>query len=235
MSNAETFLSTFASIERTLRAKTQSERTASFYQLVDAAARWSPEIRRYRDDLKEFADLRNAIIHERSDGHVIAEPNDGAVERLKVLEGMVLRPPAVLSLFQGSVLTISPSDSLARAVTVMRENGFSQAPVVEDTSFVGLLTSDCVARWLGAQVQDDVISLGEARVDDVLRFAESEDNYAFVGRTLSLVALLEEFAGFEERGERLDAVLITESGKQSEKLLGIVTIADLPRVLAALR
>jgi len=30
-------------------------------------------------------------------------------------------------------------------------------------------------------------------------------------------------------------VLITESGKQSEKLLGIVTIADLPRVLAALR
>ncbi len=235
MSNADTFLSTFASIERTLRAKTQSERTASFYQLVDAAARWSPEIRRYRDDLKEFADLRNAIIHERSDGHVIAEPNDRAMDRLKVLEGMVLRPLAVLPLFQGSVVTVSPADSLARAVTVMRENGFSQAPVMEHTHFAGLLTSDCVARWLGAQIQDDVISLGEARVADVLRCAESQDNHAFVGRTLSLVALLEEFARFEERGERLDAVLITESGKRSEKLLGIVTIADLPRVLAALK
>ncbi|MGI9076789.1 MAG: CBS domain-containing protein, partial [Gemmatimonadaceae bacterium] len=169
MSNADTFISTFASIERTLRARTQSERTASFYQLVDAAARWSPEVRRYRDDLKEFADLRNAIIHERSDGHVIAEPNDHAVERLKVLEGMVLRPPAVVPLFQGSVLTISPSDSLARAVTVMRENGFSQVPVMEDTHFAGLLTSDAVTRWLGAQIEDDVISLGEARVADVLR------------------------------------------------------------------
>lgn len=235
MTNATEFLSTFASIERTLRSKTRSERTASFYQLVDAAAGWSPEIRRYRDDLKEFADLRNAIIHERSDGHVIAEPNDRALERLRVLEGMVLRPPAVVPMFQGEVFSVSVRDSLARAVTVMGENAFSQAPVLDDSAFVALLTSDAVARWLGAQVQDDVISLGEARVADVLQFAESGDNHAFVGRAMSLVALLEEFGRFEARGERLDAVLITETGKRSEKLLGIVTIADLPRVLAALR
>lgn len=114
MTNADEFLGTFASIERTLRSKTRSDRTASFYQLVDAAAGWSPEIRRYRDDLKEFADLRNAIIHERSDGHVIAEPNDRALERLRVLEGMVLRPPAVVPMFQGEVFSVSVRD-FARA------------------------------------------------------------------------------------------------------------------------
>src|SRR4051812_42816091 len=42
-------------------------------------------------DLKEFADLRNAIVHERRGGHSIAEPHEKTVRRL---EEIPTRPAA---------------------------------------------------------------------------------------------------------------------------------------------
>jgi hypothetical protein len=87
--NSESFLNSFAAIEKHLRSIGKADRSASFYQVVDSSARSDRVVRRYRDDLKEYADLRNAIVHERFDGHVIAEPNDRAVADLSKLQAML--------------------------------------------------------------------------------------------------------------------------------------------------
>ncbi|WP_261665290.1 hypothetical protein [Deinococcus sp. Marseille-Q6407] len=45
---------------------------------------------------------------------------------------------------------------------------------------------------------------------------------------------IEAFEEHTDRGKRLSAVLITQNGKETEGLLGIVTVYDLPEAIASL-
>ncbi|MGI6588953.1 MAG: hypothetical protein ACOX2N_09395 [Peptococcia bacterium] len=56
-----------------------------FGQLVKKSEKIEKSVRTYADDLIEFADLRNAIVHKRSDGvHPIAEPHLNTVVYIKL-------------------------------------------------------------------------------------------------------------------------------------------------------
>ncbi len=235
MGNSDIFLDAFTSIEKHLRRRCKVDRRVPFYQLVEEAAKSLPEVRRYRDDLKEYADLRNAIVHESSDGHVIAEPNSKAVESIKRLASLILKPPTVLPLFQTQVITLNTSDTIGAAVTLMVEHSFSQIPIIRDGHIVGLLTTNTIARWLGANVREDIFSLSETTINDVIAYTEDPENHVFVNRRITLFEVLERFQDFENRGKKLEAVLMTDAGKSTQRLLGILTVSDLPKVLSELR
>lgn len=231
---AAAFLRSFAAIEQHLRVLTGAGRTQPFYALVERAARRVPAVARLHNDLKEYADLRNAIVHERGDGRLIAEPTAAAVEELARLEQLLLQPPTVLPLFQQTVQSLDEQQPVAEAVTRMAAGSYSQLPVTRGGRFVALLTANTVTRWLGACVADDLFSLQETRIATVLQHAEHDDNHLFVGRDSDLFAVLDAFEDYERRGRLLDAVLISERGRPDEALLGIITLHDLPRVLALL-
>jgi predicted transcriptional regulator len=190
-----------------------------------------PEVKRFRVDLKEYADLRNAIVHERSDGHVIAEPNDRAVQDIQRIESLILKPPIVIPLFQQKVQCLEESSSIGQAVSLMHKHSFSQIPITKSGSFLALLTANTVARWLGAQVDDDDFSADGTTIAKVLKYTEDPENHAFLSKGSTLFQVLERFDVFERRGKSLEAVLITEKGNKSEALLGILTVFDLPKVL----
>jgi predicted transcriptional regulator len=231
MSNSSHFLDAFSSIEKWLRTVGRAERSVSFNQLVETAARMNKMVAAFRDDLKEYADLRNAIVHERSGGRVIAEPNRHAVSELQRIKSILLTPPKVLPMFQGEVETKQTSQALGDAVVAMLRGSFSQVPVVQGGRVVGVLTANAIARWLGHEVNEDVFSLRETPIAKVLAYTEDRENHAYLRRSSTLFDLLFLFEDFTSRGKDLDAVLITANGKAEEKLLGIVTVSDLPSVL----
>lgn len=230
MSNLDDFLSVFSDIERHLRTMTRSGREVTFSTLIESAARGSPSVRRYRDDLKEYGDLRNAVVHERRGGTPIAEPNDWAVAQLRGIAEQLIRPPKVWPHFQAEVFTLQPTDPIAAAVTVMHEQSFSQIPIYTGQTFVGLLTSNTVTRWLGANVSEDLVSLSETPISAVLTHTEFKEHVDFVGRDTLLVEVVERFQREQEQGRRLDALLMTQNGKATERLLGIITVYDMVKV-----
>lgn len=175
--------------------------------------------------------MRNAIVHERGDGHVIAEPNDLAVKDIRRIETLLTQPPIVASVFQRRVITLSATDPVAKAVAAMLHDNISQIPIGSEQGFSGLLTTNTIARWLGACVPNDLFSLSETPIARVMAYTEDDDNHAFIKRTATLLAALDLFQAYECKGRRLDAILITENGKRTEQLLGIITVADLPRAL----
>ncbi len=187
-------------------------------------------VRQYEDDLKEFGDLRNAIVHERSGHRVIAEPNDEAVRTMERIADLLVDPPRVGELFRRRVFHVESDEPIGRAVKVMLDESYSQIPVYDGDEFVGLLTTNTVGRWLGSCVEDEIFGLEETRIADVLQYTEDEDNYVFLGRRETLFEALQAFASYEERGKRLEAILITEHGKPSQSLLGIITIWDVPKI-----
>ena len=146
---------------------------------------------------------------------------------------LITRPPGV-EFFKGKVTSFNPDDPIALAVRAMYTKSYSQAPIYENGHFAGLLTTNTIARWLGAQASEDIFSLQETPIRDVLRFSENDDNHRFLPRKATLFDVMELFHAHERRGGRLDAVLITENGAPSEKPLGIITAWDLPKVMEAI-
>jgi predicted transcriptional regulator len=229
--NSENFLNSFNEIEHYLRKVTNEVKETSFYALIDKASLSNSAVKHFKDDLKEFADLRNAIIHERTDNHVIAEPNDRTVRELNNIALLLLQPPKVSSFFRNKVFKLFSKDPIAKAVEFMYVKSFSQVPIYEDKNFIGLLTSNTIARWLGASVRDDIFSLEETSISMVLKeYTEDKDNCEFLNRTATLFDVLKKFQEYETKGKRLDAILITANGKPDEELLGIITVWDLTSV-----
>lgn len=230
MANSDIFLEHFNAIERRLRDMTRLGRDSRFYVLVDAASRDDHVVRRFHDDLKEFGDLRNAIVHERRGGQTIAEPNDWAVARIAAIAEQILRPPRVTPHFIGQICILSDADPIAEAVTAMHTNAFSQLPIYRDGAFQGLLTANTVARWLGANVGEDLVSLSETTIGQVLAHTEDRDHVDFVARDTTLADVLERFLAHEKLGKRLEAILITHDGRPAAKPLGIIVTYDLAKI-----
>lgn len=230
-SAATRFLRAFHSIEQHLKRTVRADRFESFATTLRHAAKSDPAVRRRETDLLEYAELRNAIVHrEMGDGAPIAEPHARIVEQVEHLYRLLTAPPGLLPEFQVEVATCSTTERVGDALGVMLGNDFSQMPVYDGDSFYGLLTTDTVARWLADQLRDiDLVE--EAPVEYVLQYTEQPDHFLFLAKTATPFEAMDGFQRFEEEGRRLDAILVTHSGKQSESLLGIVTIADIPTLV----
>lgn len=235
VSDSDRFLAAFSGIERKLRQIAGSDRGASFYALVDRAALQSRAVRQFRIDLKEYADLRNAIVHERGDGRAIAEPHEATVAALEEIRRVLDDPPRVLQILRVAVQSCSGDDPVGRAARQMYDGDFSQLPVYDDGTFVALLTAETLARWIAASLKSGVGLVEEIPVREVLAYAEDADNHQLLGREATAFDALQLFDEYSERGKSLDAIVITHAGKRAAKPLGIVTVYDVPRLLAAIR
>jgi hypothetical protein len=71
-------------------------------------------------------------------------------------------------------------------------------------------------------------------VQEALRHTEYDANWQLLPRTALLSEVVNAFDAAERNGKRLDALLVTQSGRATESLLGIVTIHDVPKVFREL-
>ena len=205
-----------------------------FFELIDKSARVNPIIERYRFDLKEYGELRNAIVHDRSGGEIIAEPNDYAVSHIEQIARLLLEPPKVAPLFLKEVLALSASDPISRAIRELSRMSYTQVPVLGNGETICLLTSNMIVKWMGLSLADDTFDISATTLQDVIKKVGHESNYEVVSVNQSLIEIPDMFYRWQQEGKKLEAVLITQHGKLSGKLQGIITNRDLPLVHKAL-
>jgi CBS domain-containing protein len=232
MQNSERFLNAFGAIEYHLRTMTNLEKRTRFYKLVDRAGEINPLVQRFSDDLKEYADLRNAIVHERSDDHVLAEPNDLTVQQIEYLQSILDNPPTIIPRFQKTVYTTRLEDPIAIAASVMLEHNFSQLPVYDDSGFLVLLTTDDITHWLGRCTPEKSLTPGSTTVAEILACGciDVVKNYRFFAQDATIFDVQTAFQAGTKYGVPLVAILITAHGREDEPLLGIITIWDVPQI-----
>ena len=125
-------------------------------------------------------------------------------------------------------------DAIDKVLTFFFPKNLSQVPVTCNGHVIGVLTTNTVSRWLAAQARSELVDLTEHTVQDALTHTEYERNWHLMPRTALLSDVVDAFDAAERAGRRLDAILITQSGRPAESLLGIVTIHDMPKVLREL-
>ncbi len=136
--------------------------------------------------------------------------------------------------FQMPVRTRNMDDSVGQAVVDMRDGSFSQLPIMANGAVAAVLTAETVARWLASEVENEFVSPWDTKIESVLGHTEDLDHYCFLRRDSNLLDALSKFEAYAALGKKLDAILITDKGKTNQGLLGILTLYDLPAVLAEL-
>ncbi len=225
----EKFEATYNLIERELRRILGRDKYTSFSRLVDEYARQRKKaFEADADYLKMIGELRNLIIHEKIKPYqYVAIPTPGIIARLDKILERLKNPPLVIPTFGAEVETVSTDDSIAGVLKRISDKNYSQFPVYQGDDFKGLLTENGITRWLARYVSDklSLVELDEVLVKEVLDQEEQRQNWMFIARNKPVDEVIELFG----ENELLEAILITETAKDSERLIGIATRWDMLR------
>jgi len=223
---AEDFVTAFNSIESELkRMYKRDERWITFSQLVVSMQQNHTVVRRYANDLLEFAELRNAIVHSRRDNSLIAYPMDTTVTEIQRIAEAILRPPRVIPVFGRPVYTVTPYAKLSEVLELMAKENISQIPVMTTNNvIIEVLNGNSIARWLSKQ---DTVRPADIVVENIIPDIEIKNNYKFVSKFTSVYEAAEVYEETLNKGWYADAIFINENGRNGQALLGIIVLEDI--------
>lgn len=228
-SQSTRFLNAFCRIEDELRRRAGGTSRDSFAFLVDYLSKTLPAIAHYRDDLKEYGELRNAIVHKRLGDQAIAEPHPEVVLQIEFIADALLSPPQLESRFLKTVTACSIDDPVKDVIASMSRGSFNQVPAYQNGCLIGLLSADVITHWLGDCFQHGVDLNDNITVGDVLKFCRHHD-FAVMSRNATVFDALHSLESGYRKGRRIKAIVITESGDVDGRPIGIVTTLDLPEL-----
>jgi len=228
MSRTLKFIELFNKVSHHLQNRTGESTKTPFYELIDLASSQDPVIQKHSKTLKDFGKLRNAIVHDRGyPREVVAEISEQALSRFERLVEYILKPPLVYPLFKRDVRAFSAGDSLQSALTYLKEKDFSQAIVRLDGENLGIITSEGIAVWLTNQIDEDIISISETTLENILQH-EIPNSFSIIHPNQTIEHARQAFEKhLEKQQARLYCLIITHDGSSRGKPQGIITPWDL--------
>ncbi len=229
LSNAERFLNAYARCEQALNRKQKSLEYKTFNVLLKECSEKDPVVRNHIEELKEYAQLRNAIVHQRDRYlEIIAQPTDAVTLRFEHLADLLDQDLEVMRFASSPVLTARPTDSVEEAFEKLNRLGADKLPVYSEKSvFLGLVTMAEIASW-GLYDRNP-----EHRVEQLIR-AKNGDRVVFLARHDSIMKAADAFAEGRREKNVTPVILITEHGKMNQKPVGILTSRDLQQWISYL-
>ncbi|MCA0970992.1 CBS domain-containing protein [Halobacillus litoralis] len=227
----ERFEVAFNQIHQHLKELNGFPKNDNFVELLQHSKNKHSVIRVYFDKLKQYAKLRNAIVHERIDEeYYIATPHLDVVEDLERIKRTLDQPPKALDFATRPVLFFKSDTDLAHIIEAFDKHPVSQFPIYGDQfEFKGLLTNDVIVSWMSRTHQDGAVQIDGMKSMDVLQ-EDRNPNIQFLKADRTVYDLEERFEHSLEKNEKLKAVILTESGDANEAPVGIVTTWDLIKV-----
>ena len=228
MRAGDKFIKLFNELESKLRQKIKVDDYITFHRMVEIVAEKDYVVRRNQRKLQKLANLRNAIVHDTEYPYkIIADPRDDTLDILKNLLETITNPPKLIPKFQNSQLRIFElNESLISCLKFMDEYDFSQVVVAEFDKY-RILSSEGIIGWLRSSKNVGLVDIENASIGDALPFEDIEE-CGYLSRNDPIELAIELFEKTIQKGiARLNAILITHSGKPTEKPLGIITPWDL--------
>ncbi|MBM4764461.1 CBS domain-containing protein [Bacillus sp. B15-48] len=199
-----------------------------FVELLNTGFKSHSIIRKYKNELYQFAKLRNAIVHEKVDvDYYIAEPHRKVVNRIGEIATHFEKPPLSTSIASAPVFYYYDDAYLKDVLKAINKFDFTRFPIYSrDHEYKGLLTSSDIIRWMAKQLTSNVISLANVKIQDILR--PNKKYYVdFIAESTNLYEVEELFDKYHMEDKKLQAVILTETGNRNSKPKAIITPWDL--------
>lgn len=230
MENSKRFIEAFITIEMYLKNLLKVN-YLGFTQMVNQVSKKNKTIQFYRLDLLEFAQLRNAITHNRvGDDEAIAEPHDHVVEEIETIANALLKPVLVVDLIQKPVYFAQKGDSLDMILKLKKDMGYSVIPIYHDEQYIGALYDRLFANFF----EEKGCNTGVVTLESLMKFRDKSERVIFLSEKASVFDAMSVFNAHHEKGTYVVAILVTKNGFPNESPLAILTSADIPLILSRL-
>lgn len=227
---SERFEVAFNQIHRWMQRNARNETTDKFSELLRINYPRHSIIRKYYHDLKMYGRLRNSLVHDKiALDFYIAEPHEKVVEKIEMIASQVSDPKNALEIATRPVFYFKEDTSLVDVLKIIQKRAYSQFPVYDDNGFKWLLTSNCIAQWLASNLLEGGRTIEDVKISD-LEYLHSKRFVEFAPKNSDIFSVEDIFEKYHLENKKLEAVLITENGKATERPIGIITPWDLVEI-----
>ncbi|NLW29578.1 MAG: CBS domain-containing protein [Erysipelothrix sp.] len=227
------FLYAFSIIESVFKSWNDSKNNISFSNYVHRYSKRNDIIRQYRDNLLEYSQLRNAIVHDRAGNNsVIAEPHESVVKEIEHIAKMLTKPPLIKDIPLKDIVVCQIDDDFSSVLKKMSEHGFSQMPVLDGVMVVNVLDSSMALHYLYNHVnENNQIDLKYVKVRDVVEMDRTE-HFKLVYEDETIHDVISLFQVQQEKGSALRAIVVLNNESRRKGPIAIITVKDLPKLLS---
>jgi len=231
LSNSHKFLATYNEIDDFMRQDLKESHYVGHSDMIYKMIKKGNSVfNYYYEDLKKYARLRNAIVHnpDQRIADPIAEPHDAIVQKYQELLDKVLHPELALDKLAipiDKLYTITRNTNLLKAMKIMNENLYTHLPVMERGKFIGVFSDstifDYIIKYQGAVINE---KLAIRDLGDVIQIQNhASEAFLFVDKDITVIEVEDIFRkGFKDK-KKIAVVFITDGGTEAEKILGLIT------------
>lgn len=174
--------------------------------------------------------FRNSLVHELDmNQDNIVEINDSIINFLKKEKEYIVKPIRAIDIAtkRENLLSAKLTDKVIDIMPKMYQKSNLQVPILDQNNrLLGILSPNSLFLY---QIEVDNLTTFTT-VNDVLEYTKINkhisENYAFTSRRTRLEDISNLFDDYYNKGKKLAMVFVTENGKNSEALLGIITPYD---------
>ena len=190
------------------------------------------EYKTVEQDINLIRKIRNLLSHGecKIEGKVAIEINENIIEKLKEIISLLENPPPVTSRYISEMFVVDLEEKLEKLIKTMNEKKISHVPVLDkDKKLVGVFSENTIFSKLS---DDEIIEIGkEYQVKDYVKYIKLENHsseyFDFIKRNEELTSAQNLFNKSIKKDKKLVMLFVTENGKKTEKILGILTPWDL--------
>ncbi len=184
----------------------------------------------YREELDCCREVRNLLTHEVMVGGAPAiVPGEGMTAFLERLIDMIENPTRVKDRMTplARLYTVTPDMHICAVMAKMQYKGLSRVPLLGDTGAVsGMFSLETVFSAVAKEEKlDDTTTIGDLAAYLPLN-ASPMSSYRFVPPDMTLSEAEAIFHHSSDRRTKLRALLVTENGSPTAKLVGILSPYD---------
>ena len=190
------------------------------------------EYKKFEKDINLIRKIRNLLSHGecKVEGKTAIEINENIIEKLKEIISLLENPPLVASRYITEMFVVDLEEKLENLIKAMNEKKISHVPVLDkDKKLVGVFSENTIFSKLS---EDEIIEIGkEYKVKDYEKYIKLENHsseyFDFIKRNEELASAQNLFNKSIKKDKKLVMLFVTENGKKTEKILGIITLWDL--------
>lgn len=209
-----------------IKYKVKDEEGA-FYILLN-----QKEYKKFEKDINLIRKIRNLLSHGecKVEGKTAIEINENIIEKLKEIISLLESPPLIASRYITEMFVVDLEEKLENLIKTMNEKKISHVPVLDkDKKLVGVFSENTIFSKLS---DDEIIEIGkEYKVKDYEKYIKLENHsseyFDFIKRNEELASAQNLFDKSIKKDKKLVMLFVTENGKKTEKILGIITPWDL--------
>lgn len=230
MSRTDEFLDLYRRLEAAIESRGLVD--SSRYDNMVWGYMQTPAGERHCEALNACREIRNLLSHNPDfEGRPIAQPSAEIVAQLKKITERVENPLRALdfAVREDGIFRAQLTDGLLYVMQEMYAKRYTHVPVFEGKRFYGVLSENSVFCYMlmhSLVAIDDLTAVSEIK-EFLPTEKHSSERYEFADRAILFDELHERFEADYANPRRLAAVFVTEHGKPTEALLGMITPWDI--------